>query len=493
VYYCLIDRIHDADLITHIIGINVETADLVVDKQFNYSVSSMMYDQVDGAIYFVALEDQDTNSSLVRYNISSMTIETVHRDTAYCPPNSVIEDPTCIIEHVVVSSITKPDPANASLNVTEQFFGPEPQNFGIEVGDLINLKRFEHTYGMAAFDDVNHTYYVTVRLTPHVNGLLEVSSRTGTVVGKCALPYEITSIEINPQFSEHRHSYQELHDEIHLRAPLVGLAGPPALDSSPLTHQVDSTNKLFYIDTRNTTHPVTDKAELYGQKESQLFLAAYDTVRNNEYAVMDDEFAHSHISTVKADLQDEEQRHYLAESLQNHRGKRTPSGQNGGVWDGPNTPSSLVQNHLGLELSRTIADGFVGTHVSQFPFITEIRPWTGPIWGNTTVNITGLNFFDADRIECRFGPITVYGHFDVLSRTVACIAPPQPAGKVIVELSFYGDTHNESYSTIGEDSHHSIGERITNQVRYDYFEQENSTWLVPGMGPAFGNTSILMK
>ena len=49
---------------------------------------------------------------------------------------------------------------------------------------------------MAAFDDVNHTYYVTVRLTPHVNGLLEVSSRTGTVVGKCALPYEITSIEI---------------------------------------------------------------------------------------------------------------------------------------------------------------------------------------------------------------------------------------------------------------------------------------------------------
>ena len=423
------------------------------------------------------LEDQHTNSSIVRFNISDASLQRVNRETAHCPPNSVIEDPSCTFGQVVMSSVI--DPAD---NSTINTYGPAPQQFGIEVGHSLNLKHFEHTYGMAAFDDVNHTYYTVVRLTPHVNGLLEVSSRTGTVVGKCSLPHEITSIEINPQYSEHRHSYQELHDEVHLRAPLVGLAGPPALDSSPLTTQVDATNKLFYIDTRNTTHPVTDALEIYGQMESQLFLTAYDAVRNNEYAVVDDEFAHAHISTVKADLQGEEQRHYLAESMQNHRGKQ---------WNQPNTPSSFLQNHAGLESARTIADGFVDTQVSQFPFITDIRPWSGPIWGNTTVNITGLNLYDADRIECRFGPLTVFGHFDPLSRSIVCIAPPQPAGKVIVELSLYGDGHRNQMGDLG--GKEVIGERVTNQVRYDYFEVENSTWLVPAMGPAFGNTSTLMK
>jgi hypothetical protein len=466
VYYCLVDRIHDADLETRIIGINVETADLVVDLVFNYTVSSMKFDQIDGAIYFVALEDQDSASSLVRFNISAQSLERVSRTTAFCPPNSVIEDPTCTFNMIVTASYTD------AGNVTVDELAPQPQAFGIEVGQSLNLKHFEHTYGMAAFDDVNHTYYTVVRLSPHINGLVGVSARTGTIVGKCSLPHEITSIDINPQFSEHRHSYQELHNEVHLRAPLVGLAGPPALDSSPLTTQVASKNKLYYIDTRNLTHPVSDTVEMYGEHESQLFLASYDTVRNNEYAVTDDEFAHSHISTVKADLQGKEQQHYLAKSLQNKAGGEKR----------PNTPFSLLQNDPGLRASRTIPDGFVDMHVSQFPFITEIRPWAGPTWGNTTVNVTGLNFFAADRIECRFGPLTVYGAFDPLSRSIVCIAPPQPPGKVILELSLYGDGHNSV-----------VGERITNQVRYDYYVQENSTWLVPAMGPHFGNTSLLMR
>ena len=37
------DRIHDADLETRIIGINTETGDMVVDKVFNYTISSMKY------------------------------------------------------------------------------------------------------------------------------------------------------------------------------------------------------------------------------------------------------------------------------------------------------------------------------------------------------------------------------------------------------------------------------------------------------------------
>jgi hypothetical protein len=60
VYYCLVDRVHDADLETRLVGINVETTDIVIDQEFNYTVSSLQYDQIDGAIYFVVLEDQDT-------------------------------------------------------------------------------------------------------------------------------------------------------------------------------------------------------------------------------------------------------------------------------------------------------------------------------------------------------------------------------------------------------------------------------------------------
>ena len=438
VYYCLVDRIHDADLQTRLIGINVETADMVIDQHFNHSVSSVQFDQIDGAIYFLALEDEADVSSLIRFNISSQSLERVTRETAHCPPNSVIEDLSCVFGLVEVRT------HDNVTNVTTVDYTPEPQDFGIEVGDRLNLKHFEHTYGMAALDDVVHIFYAVVRLTPHINGLIGVSTRTGTVMEKASLPHEITSIDINPRYSEHRHSYQELHKEVHLRAPLVGLAGPPALDSSPLTEQLPVQNKLFYIDPRNKTDTVTDAAALYGEQEAQLFLAAYDTIRNNEYAVTDDEFAHSHISTDKADLQGKEQQHYIAKALQN-------------------------------------PDGFVGVEMSQFPFITEIRPWSGPTWGNTTVNVTGLNFFDTDRIECRFGPLTVHGAFDPLSRSIVCIAPPQPPGKVVFELSMYGDGHLP------------VGERITNQVKYDYFEPENATWLVPGMGPSYGNTSLIMK
>jgi hypothetical protein len=433
-----VDRIHDADLQTRLIGINVETADMVIDQHFNHSVSSVQYDQIDGAIYFLALEDEKEVSSLIRFNISSQSLERVTRDTAHCPPNSVVEDLSCTFDMVEERNYDN------VTNITTVEISPELQDYGIEVGNRLNLKHFEHTYGMAAIDDVVHIFYAVVRLTPHINGLIGVSTRTGTVMEKASLPHEISSIDINPRYSEHRHSYQELHDEVHLRAPLVGLAGPPALDSSPLTEQLPVQNKLFYIDPRNATDTVTDAAALYGEQEAQLFLAAYDTVRNNEYAVTDDEFAHSHISTDKADLQGKEQQHYLTKALQN-------------------------------------PDGFVGVEMSQFPFITEIRPWSGPTWGNTTVNVTGLNFFDADRIECRFGPLTVHGAFDPLSRSIVCIAPPQAPGKVVFELSMYGDGHLV------------VGERITNQVKYDYFEPENSTWVVPGMGPSYGNTSLIMK
>ena len=438
VYYCLVDRIHDADLQTRLIGINVETADVVIDQHFNHSVSSVQYDQIDGAIYFLVLEDEAAVSSLIRFNISKQYLERVDRLRAHCPNNSVVEDLSCSFDLVEVATYDN------VTNLTSYEYPPEEQDYGIEVGNNLNLKHFEHTYGMAALDDVVHIFYAVVRLSPHINGLIGVSTRTGTVMEKASLPHEISSIDINPRYSEHRHSYQELHDEVHLRAPLIGLAGPPALDSSSLTEQEPVQNKLFYIDPRNETDTVTDAAALYGEQEAQLFLAAYDTIRNNEYAVTDDEFAHSHISTDKADLQGKEQQHYLTKALQN-------------------------------------PDGFVGVEMSQFPFITEIRPWSGPTWGNTSVNITGLNFFDADRIECRFGPLTVHGAFDPLSRSIICIAPPQPTGKYILELSLYGDGHLV------------VGERITNQVKYDYFEPENSTWVVPGMGPSYGNTSLMMK
>ena len=79
----------------------------------------------------------------------------------------------------------------------------------------------------------------------------------------------------------------QVHSEIHMRAPIIGyrhrllpcvfplpsrlktppfalwscrFAGPKALDSSPLTTDIISTNKLYYIDTRNTTGSLHDRA-----------------------------------------------------------------------------------------------------------------------------------------------------------------------------------------------------------------------------------------
>eukprot|EP01050_Picozoa_sp_SAG11_P000938 SAG11_NODE_35_length_22255_cov_14.517422_2_plen_6902_part_00 len=467
VFYTLVDRIHDANLETRLIGINVETSVMVVDLVFDFQISSVQYDQIDGAMYFVALEDQNERSSLVRFNLTSHALERVNLTTAFCPENSVVEDPTC--EFNVTTYFETDNATNITTNWTEI----ETLDYGIQEGNTLNLKHYEHTYGMAVLDKVNHTYYVTIRLTPHVNGLLEVSTRTGTVRGLTWLPHEITSIDMNPQFNEHRHSYQELHDEVHLRAPLVGFAGPRTLDSSPLTTDVVSQNKLYYIDTRNKTEAVLAAAPLYGDQESQLFLGAYDTVRNNEYGIFDNEFAHSLIATTKADLQGQE-RAGASKQGQNHKIQSI-------LFQDFDRASQEHEHYIAESLQNP--DGFVSMMVSQYPFITEIRPWAGPTWGNTTVNVSGLNFFASDRIECRFGPITVDGAFDPLSRTIACIAPPQPPSKVTFELSLYGD---------GFTGNSTVAERITNQVRYDYYQEENATWLVPAMGPLYGNTSTIM-
>ena len=72
-------------------------------------------------------------------------------------------------------------------------------------------------------------------------------------------------------------------------------------------------------------------------------------------------------------------------------------------------------------------------------------------------------------MECRFGDVTVNGSFDNKSRTVRCIAPAEPADKVTLELSLYGDTFG------------TVGERITNQVKYDYYVPETALWMVPAM------------
>ena len=108
---------------------------------------------------------------------------------------------------------------------------------------------------------------------------------------------------------------------------------------------------------------VVDIADLYDDLESSLFLSAYDKIRNAFHTHLDDNFQHSHVSTVKADLKAEEQRHYDAGTLQ-QRGHR---------------------NRTEAKLPR----GVVDIKHSDLPFITEVRPWGGPIFGNTSVNISG--------------------------------------------------------------------------------------------------------
>ena len=98
---------------------------------------------------------------------------------------SVVEDGSCVFD---IHELSTHD--NETNTTTVDRF-PAPQEFGVEVGHTINLKHFEHTYGMAAMDDVVHTYYTVVRLTPHINGLVGVSTRTGTVTIKARLPPRI--------------------------------------------------------------------------------------------------------------------------------------------------------------------------------------------------------------------------------------------------------------------------------------------------------------
>jgi len=82
----------------------------------------------------------------------------------------------------------------------------------------------------------------------------------------------------------------------------------------------------------------------------------------------------------------------------------------------------------------------------QSPKIVSISPASIPETGDVSVTITGLNFFQTypSVLTCRFGAMLVMGTY-ISAEEIACIAPPQPVGTVILEVTLNG----EEYTTDG--------------------------------------------
>ena len=103
--------------------------------------------------------------------------------------------------------------------------------------------------------------------------------------------------------------------------------------------------------------------------------------------------------------------------------------------------------------------------------VTSLLPVTGPVVGNTTVTVRGINFVGTT-IFCKFGTATQSQATIVSNTTVMCVSPPASAGVVGVEIS----NNNQDFTS--------------NSVQFTYQTGANITLLVPSSGPVRGGTVV---
>jgi hypothetical protein len=82
--------------------------------------------------------------------------------------------------------------------------------------------------------------------------------------------------------------------------------------------------------------------------------------------------------------------------------------------------------------------------------ISAIWPPAGPVTGQTAVTVTGLHFFAADVIKCRFGSAAATVGSFVNSTAVVCPSPPVgAAARVSLQLTFGSNAKAPQASFMG--------------------------------------------
>lgn len=117
-------------------------------------------------------------------------------------------------------------------------------------------------------------------------------------------------------------------------------------------------------------------------------------------------------------------------------------------WVSPNeiicsTPSSPFgrEGSVVVEVSNnnnTYTSNDVVFHYDATPELTALIPNGGPVAGGTEILLEGRLLHQSSELACRFGLRTTVSAVFVSDSLLACKSPPEPAGKVMVEISLNG-------------------------------------------------------
>eukprot|EP01052_Picozoa_sp_SAG31_P011678 SAG31_NODE_666_length_12962_cov_37.025033_7_plen_3251_part_01 len=148
--------------------------------------------------------------------------------------------------------------------------------------------------------------------------------------------------------------------------------------------------------------------------------------------------------------------------------------------------------------NKTLSEQVTDIFLSELPYIAKVDPWSGARMGETWVNVTAINMYATHGINCVFGPgaatnntvLTVEARFDEYTRTASCITPEAvEEGDVPFELHLHGNPPRWN----SEDQEGDTGHRVTNTVKFSYYEREVVYSVTPAFGPRFGGTRVTVE
>eukprot|EP01047_Picozoa_sp_COSAG01_P009076 COSAG01_NODE_368_length_18064_cov_5.721959_1_plen_4267_part_10 len=157
-------------------------------------------------------------------------------------------------------------------------------------------------------------------------------------------------------------------------------------------------------------------------------------------------------------------------------------------WSGQSRIVGINSTDGDIITNKTMSEPVQDIFVSELPYIIRLDPWAGGQLGETLINISCVNLYSTERVECRFSnpsanfSMSVPATFDAFTRSAACVAPEVPVpGDTLLDLRLNGsDTDSQ-------------GIRITNTVPFSYHEPEQVYRIRPAYGPRFGGTDVTVE
>ena len=162
-------------------------------------------------------------------------------------------------------------------------------------------------------------------------------------------------------------------------------------------------------------------------------------------------------------------------------------------WSGQSRVVGINSTDGDVITNKTLSEPVQDIFVSELPYIMRLDPWAGQASGETLINVSNVNLYSTDKVDCHFSSLGRDGEnystyvpasFDTFTRTAACVSPDRAnvPGDIDFQLRLRGPTDADAE-----------GERVTNSVAFSFYRQEQVYRIHPAFGPRFGGTVVTVE